>query len=63
MTNCNPRRVGDEYQCACGLTWDIHDSKPPCNPPITRTREQVAKSRNASRGKYEIGKLRNRFFK
>lgn len=63
MTTCNPRRVGDEMQCVCGLTWAANEPKPPCRPAVTVTREQSARNRNASRGRYEIGKLRNRYFR
>lgn len=63
MTACKPIRVGDEMQCACGLTWSANEPKPPCRPSVTVTREQVAKNRNRRRHQYEIGKLRARHFR
>ncbi len=31
MTICKVIQSNDEYQCSCGLTWDIHEGDPHSN--------------------------------
>lgn len=41
---CKARRMNDEMQCECGLTWDMKDDDPPACPqeaPAVFTNDSV----------------------